>query len=383
VRLLGLVVGTQLVLVVLTLLLLAARVLKLRRLQDLLATVNVGAFALSIYRRLARTPPELAALFDWHASRASAGRFAKWQLLYYSQVAAVAFNVAALATAIMLVTFTDLAFGWSTTLDADPAVVHRIVTAIAWPWHALAPSAVPSAALVEESQFFRLQGGAALTPGVSRALGAWWPFTVAAIVTYGLLPRLALLVLAAARLRSATAALLLDDPRVTALLDRMGAPEIETAAAEHEAPPPPDVGGAGAARPLRPPAGSAHAVIWEDCLDVGAARDYARAKLNFDVVAVTEAGGSRGLDADRGALEAIATAEPRALVVLTPAWEPPLLELDDFLRAIRSRVGPEASIVVAPVPEAGRAVSEVEAATWVRAMRRIADPKLYCETGAA
>jgi len=382
VRLLGLVVGTQLVLLALTLLLLAARALKLRRLQDLLATVNVGALALSIYRRLARTPPELAALFDWHGSRASAGRFAKWQLLYYSQVAAVSFNVAALATAIMLVTFTDLAFGWSTTLDADPAVVHRIVTAIAWPWHALAPSAVPSAALVEESQFFRLQGGAALTPGASRALGGWWPFTVAAIVAYGLLPRLALLVVAAARLRAATAALLLDDPRVTALLDRMSAPEIETAAAEHEAPPRDD-GGVGAAQPHRTPAGNAHAVIWEGCLDAGAVRDYARTKLNFDVVAVTEAGGSRGLDADRGALEAIAAAEPRALVVLTPAWEPPLLELDDFLKAIRSRVGRDASIVVAPVPEAGRAVSEVEAATWVRAMRRIADPKLYVETGAA
>jgi hypothetical protein len=32
--------------------------------------------------------------------------------------AAVAFNVAALATAAMLVTFSDLAFGWSTTLGA-------------------------------------------------------------------------------------------------------------------------------------------------------------------------------------------------------------------------------------------------------------------------
>ena len=43
----------------------------------------------------------------------------------WSQVAAVGFNVAALATAALLVTFTDLAFRWSTTLDADPQVVTR------------------------------------------------------------------------------------------------------------------------------------------------------------------------------------------------------------------------------------------------------------------
>ena len=40
--------------------------------------------------------------------------------------------------------------------------------------------------------------------------------------------------IAGARLRAATKALLLEDPRVTALLDRMASPDIETAAAEHD-----------------------------------------------------------------------------------------------------------------------------------------------------
>ena len=117
VRLIALLVGLQLLFLLFTLLLIPGRVIGLRRLQDLVATITPGALAVSIFRRLARPPPELARLFDWHAARASAGRFAKWQLLCWSQVAAVAFNVAALATAIALVTFTDLAFGWSTTLQ--------------------------------------------------------------------------------------------------------------------------------------------------------------------------------------------------------------------------------------------------------------------------
>ena len=45
-----------------------------------------------------------------------------------------------------------------------------------------------------------------------------------------------MLVLCAARLRRATRTLLLDDPRVTALLDRMAAPAIETAADAPERP---------------------------------------------------------------------------------------------------------------------------------------------------
>jgi hypothetical protein len=71
------------------------------------------------------------------------------------------------------------------------------------------------------------------------------------------------------------------------------------------------------------------------------------------------------------------------VIVFTPAWEPPLLELRDFLAELRQRIGPAASIVVAPVPDGPRAVTEVERATWHRAIAQLADPKIYLETGAA
>jgi uncharacterized protein DUF2868 len=379
VRLLALLVGAQLLLLALTLLLLLGRAAGLRSFQDLLATITPGGWAASVFRRLAGAAPEASRLLDWHSARASAGRFAKWQILYWSQVAAVAFNFAVIVTAIVLVTFTDLAFGWSTTLDADSGAVSRIVQIIAWPWHALVPSAVPSAALVEQSQFFRLEGGS-LPGGASRALTGWWPFTILSVVTYGLLPRVALLVLAAARLRVATAALLLDDPRVTALLDRMAAPAIETAAAEHEGAPAPGAGAAPA--PRGGIAGRANAVIWDGSLAPEAARAYARERLGLDLGAVVEAGGSRALLADRAALEQ-ASDGARSLVVFTPAWEPPLLELLDFLAALRGQVGSAASIVVAPVPDGARDVSDLERETWTRAVGRMADPRLYVEIGAA
>jgi hypothetical protein len=381
VRLFALLVGLPLLFLLLTLLLIPGRVPGLRGFQDALAAINPGALAVSMFRKLAQAPQELAGLFDRHAARAGAGRFAKWQLLYWSQLAAVAFNVAALATAIGLVTFTDLAFGWSTTLEADPAAVNRIVQAIAWPWRAIAPGAVPSATLVELSQFFRLEAPDSINVGASRALGGWWPFTIFAIVTYGLLPRLLLLALAIARLRAATAALLLEDPRVTALLVRMASPAIETAALEHDEAHVDEAAPTAAGR--REITGTAHAVIWEGSLEPDSARDYARRRLGLDLAAIAEAGGSRGFGADHEALEQIAAGGARTLVVFTPAWEPPLLELLDFLAALRRRVGNAVSIIVTPVPDEARNVSAIEHDTWARAVGRLADPHLYVETGAA
>jgi hypothetical protein len=289
------------------------------------------------------------------------------------------FNVAALVTAVMLVTFSDLAFGWSTTLDVPPATASRIVQAIAAPWASFAPLAVPSPDLVEQSQFFRLER-ATVAADAARALGAWWPFTVLAIVTYGLLPRLLLLVLAAARLRTATGALLLEDARVTALLDRMASPAIETAAEQHEQAPPLEIGVPPARD--RPLTGTARALIWENALPLDAARNYARRHLGLEVLDVTEAGAGQ-LATDRAALEQLATESADALIVFTPAWEPPLLELRDFLAELRRRMGPAASILIAPVPDGARAVTDVERATWQRAIAQLADPKMYVEPGAA
>ena len=74
--------------------------------------------------------------------------------------------------------------------------------------------------------------------------------------------------------------------------------------------------------------------------------------------------------------------EPGTVVVLTPAWEPPLLELLDFLGELRRRVGREHSIVVAPIADGAHAVTSLEHETWARAVGRLRDPKLYVEAGA-
>jgi hypothetical protein len=380
VTLLAVLVVPQLVFLILTLLLIPRGIPGLRAIQDLLQTINPGALAATIYRKIASVPRDVAPLFGWHPGRSAAvGRFAKWQLLFWSQSFAVAFNCAAIVTGIALVTFTDLAFGWSTTLSLDARGIGRIVDTLSAPWQSWAPGAVPDSTLIERSQFFRLDGTRALDIDASRTLTGWWPFTILAITTYGLIPRLVLWGVCAARLRSATRALLVEDPRVTALLDRMATPAIETAAAEPE-----DARTAAALPDTSHPrtlVGSACAVIWGGSIDPALADAHARRTLGLSLSAIVEAGGERTLDEDRAAIDRVRGAT--GVVVFTRAWEPPLLDFLDFVSALRSALGNETSIVVSPIAEGADGVAQSQRDTWARAIGRVADPRLYLETGAA
>ncbi len=380
VTLLAVLVAAPLLLLVPTLLLAIGRTTGAHAISHALGALSPGGVAAALYRRIAKPPMEVAQLFGWHAARsAAAGRFSKWQLLYWSQTAAVTFALASIATGVALIAFTDLAFGWSTTLGVDAQVIGTIVRALALPWHALMPSAVPDAALIEASQFFRLHSTDAEPLGASRTLAGWWSFVIVAIICYGLLPRLLLLALATWRLRAATAALLLEDPRVTALDDRMDAPLIETAATEPERAELQFT--TAASHPRKPRGGAAAAVIWGSSLEPTAAREFARSQLGLTLDALIEAGGDRSLEEDRATVATLVETRLRSMVVFTRAWEPPLLELLDYLTALRMALGKEASIVVVPVAEPGAVVSDVERTTWTRAMNRLADAQLYVEAG--
>ena len=152
----------QLALILLTLVLMLPRIPGIGALQDLLGSLNPGALAGALYRRLRRVDDSRAALLVWHEARGpAAGRFARWQMLTWSQSAAVAFNVAALLTAIATIAFTDLAFGWSTTLRLDAAQAQRITDTLSLPWRVLWPDAVPTLELTRSIALLSARGRAA------------------------------------------------------------------------------------------------------------------------------------------------------------------------------------------------------------------------------
>ena len=382
VTVLSLFAGMQLLLIAITMLLLPNNVPGLRVIQGFLAQANPGAFVAAVYGRIAgsQLPESAKTLFTWRVGRAAAGRFAKWQLLHWSQAAAIAFNIAALVTALALVTFTDLAFGWSTTLHVSGDELARWIDIIVTPWAELMPAAVPDAAMIEASRFFRLENSAA-TFGAPESYTGWWPFLMVSMLVYGLLPRVALWIFASLRLRAATRALLLEDAQVTALLDRMASPALATTAQVDE-------------NPHRLKAAPKHthrlntdaptaALIWSDAIDRSQAQQRAQRILGLELSAeALSAGGGASLAEDAAVMDSLADGAPSQIIVFVRAYEPPLLELMDSLTRLRKRLGPQASIIIHPVPESGTELVPADVETWHRSIAARRDPLTYVESGA-
>jgi hypothetical protein len=156
---LALLAGLPFLMALTTLLLMPGRIPALKPLQDALAAINVGNLATAFFNRFADAGASDRFRLAWPAARSGAtARFARWQLLCWSQWFGACFSIGALGMAFLLVVFTDLAFGWSTTLDVDAVQAQRIAAVIALPWATWLPAAVPDVALVAESRFFRLDG---------------------------------------------------------------------------------------------------------------------------------------------------------------------------------------------------------------------------------
>lgn len=286
----------------------------------------------------------------------------KWQLLSWSQAMALAFNLAATAGALQLIVFSDLGFGWSTTLQKDAAQMHGLTDALAWPWQAVWPDAVPAVELVAATQTYRAEN---FVLGVTAKDSAkWWPFLVMGMVVYGVLPRVATVMLTRWRLQKAVVRAMATTPGADRVLDRMTAAVVETRAAEHEA-----------GVPMNAAAASAAAASSR----VGGVIRWAEA--DFDATngeAVFDAGGGRSLDEDRQAIAAAAAqGGDQPVLIRVKAWEPPVLEFLDFLSDLRVVLGDGRAIEVQPIGDGDRAM-------WQKKIASVGDPwlRLVAETAA-
>lgn len=347
----------------------------------MLRMLSPGRLALAAQKLLpADTRHLLRPLSPSQDSHLSTPRVQKWLVLICSQYLALAFNTGAVACALCLVVFSDIAFGWATTLDLSAAGLHRLIEWLALPWSQWLPGAVPSIELVEASRYYRLETAEQVV-GDPKLLGQWWPFVVASMVTYGLLPRILVLAVALYRLRLASEHALCEDPRVQALVERLNTTLVETTSEDPEA-------ASDDARGAVQPASLWH-VLPED---VGALIDWADVPVakrwleaTFDnrdpPCTVYRAGGGRALEADQTVIDAIRDSTcAGSVAILTKAWEPPLLELDDFLSELREAIGQTRDIVIVPVSASRSSrenTDEADLQRWQRMVQSRQDAKLH------
>ncbi len=352
VSILGVFVGLQLVLLVMLVVAMLPlnRIPMLAALQRILGSFSVGRMAAVLSRLLpARMRGDVAALLDTGGRRTHGwSKVVQWQVLGWSQWFAVLFNVGALAAAVYLIVFSDLAFGWSTTLTISTTDASVWIDRLAAPWRWWWPGAVPSLELIDATRYYRLNQG--LLPGAPAAvdvaqLGQWWPFLVAAMLCYGLLPRLIALLLANWGFSRALRDVLLTTPDAVALLDRMNAPLVETGASAVDLDP---VTGAASV----PASTTSHALgTTVDVVDWAQASgdaDRVGSWLHRNGVSLNtyhEAGGAQSLQRDSEVIAGLTTPGP-TITLLVRGWEPPLLEFTDFLLELRDTAGEQRTLVV-------------------------------------
>jgi hypothetical protein len=321
----------------------------------------------------------------WHRVRSRRSLYQAvepWLLLSLTQAFGVAFNLGALAAVLRLVVFTDVAFGWSTTLvELDAPRFHALARAIAWPWRAAWPEAVPTRELVEATRYSRLDAAYALA-GAGRSahpelVGAWWRFLVAALLAYGLLPRALLLALARTRVARLLARLPHDDAEVARVVARLTAPHVETRAAGAE--PTPELPAARSG--TLPPAGAAPCavVLWRD-VPGGAPLEAAVSRaLGRPVARIGRAGGR---DHEEAGADWRALAGGADLVVVAEGYEPPDRAVRRLLADLRRAAGARAPLTVLLVSPAGTGPAPPraeEVRVWRDGLAPLEDPYLAVE----
>ncbi|MEM7291891.1 MAG: DUF2868 domain-containing protein [Pseudomonadota bacterium] len=277
-----------------------------------------------------------------------------WMLQNAIQMFSIGFFIAASVTFLITIALSDVAFGWSTTLDLDAGWLHAITSFLSWPWQHAWAEASPSLSLIEESQFYRL--GEVSDPA---RLGQWWPFIIMVIALWGLLPRIVFKALCTIIVRRHLKATLLNHPEVTALIDRLTSPLVQHT---HD------------------PLGTA-----PDFPDPVSANTESSDLAHSVTLSWNNADSS---DLQISALKRVddiadAVADDTThLIIKTKGWEPPLLEFNDFLAAIRHQY-PAVTIVVDPLGMEKTPLSDTDLNTWRATIAKLQDAKVYVQKQSA
>jgi len=316
------------------------------------------------------------------------GQVLFWPFFALVQVFGVMFNVGAIVATLIRIFTSDLAFGWQSTVQMSSQAIHTIVRILAVPWSwLLGTYATPSLEQIEGSRMVLKEGLRTLATG---NLVSWWPFMVAAVICYGLLPRVLLSLIAIYGEQKALARVRFTHAGCDTLLLRMTSPEVSTQGA-------PDSSSAsvqGATLTESPAAAyltyiDAVVLVPEDILTRDTQNEidqHIGMHLGWKLTHLLSISGS--IAKDRPVIEAALkdlTEDERAVVLIQEAWLPPIAETLELIRAIRALGGkamPLALLLIGK-PSPGTFLSPVRSADkaiWDKILASLADPYLTIAT---
>ncbi|MEZ5517276.1 MAG: DUF2868 domain-containing protein [Gammaproteobacteria bacterium] len=257
------------------------------------------------------------------------GRERKFWLFYQTQLLTLAFAVGGLLAFLVLLLGTDISFVWRSTL-LDAADLQPLLQLLAMPWRFWS-DAQPDLALLQQSQDYRLA-----TPEFTAArLGQWWKYAIAAQLTYTLLPR-AVMALVARSIyqRTATTPVRKTAGRRVVHVEALNtvpmqgnlAPVVSSVTGDY----------------ILIDWGSVPVLIQDELSD-----RFGTPRVAF------QAGPLSGPDAAR--LEGLSQS---TVVVMVKAWEPPMGELGDYLLALKKLL-PDSPGLILPLDWSGDSLQDI------------------------
>ncbi len=324
---------------------------------SLISGLNPGGMVFNFFKNKS-TP--LSDFFSSSRSEQAKDKLLRWKLLLCSQQFGIALSLAALLTLLVRVSFSDLAFGWSTTLDIHYSSLAPWIQAISWPWSAWFPEAVPSNSLIEQSRFYRLENG--LSELSAQTLTGWWKFIAMCILVYGIGLRLFAAWVASINYKLAVENMLMQHSEVNALLDRFSCPDNL-----HESVPVVKANNT-SLNVSDSNISSADLVIrWNSAELVGSSQLEKVIELTPDDTVQLDSDVFKDFD-----LNSI-----KKIHIITKSWEPPLLEFHDLILVLREKFGAMVSISIQPIAAREHSLESVDVEIWRHSIEKLQDPKVY------
>ncbi len=302
----------------------------------------------------------------------------KWQTISWSQQFALAFNFALLVCCLYLVTFSDLAFGWSTTLAFDSNVVKQVTDILSFPWKTLLPAAVPQLDLIDATRFYRLK---TITMGQqengllnqAQLAGNWWRFLFLCLVVYGFIPRILTFVYSKYKLSKSIRISIMALPGLHLLIDRMNTPTVATNAETPEVSS--DLNQESISRPVTALTDRNCTILhWgQPAIEKAELSNWLQKSTGANVLDMrTVASNNSENLSDFNALSGLS--DRQVLAILVKAWEPPTLELTDWIAELRTHFGNQTLIALIPydIDTQSRIspASAMDSKTWQDFLRR-------------
>jgi len=315
-----------------------------------------------------------------------------WPVFILAQVFMVFFNIGLILATLLKLSITDLAFGWQSTLQPDPDAVHRIIQTISAPWSWL-PSASPTIEQIEGSKIILKEGMAHL---VTTDLVSWWPFLCFALLFYGLLPRLLLLLFGTRQQIRAVNRIDFSSSDCDRLIQRMQTPVMNAEGRRyvtHQTPAPemlPENALPAGELNVRDSLGKAIVLVPEDiddrCADVDL-EERISGVLGLDVFVRIRCDMTTAHDMaelEKILAENVDSGSSTRLIFLQEAWQPPIRETMTWLQALRQTAGKNMGIIVGLVgkPIHGMTLTspdDTDRVIWEQAINRLADPYIRIE----